>query len=154
MAAILILHSQYKVQIILWSPEPKFRSLCAFNFTVMCNYWVITLYTHHHLSFHIRSLWYTPSPLTGLPLPCFITEVGSLHETAAVTTRILQHMPNTAATRSVILNLDESFPLTSSILNCKRYGEGTSHQRKNGQFGAGRQIFPRTSLASSVITWC
>jgi hypothetical protein len=37
MAAILILHSQYKVQITFWSKEPKFWSLCAFNFAVMCN---------------------------------------------------------------------------------------------------------------------
>jgi hypothetical protein len=48
---------------------------------------------------------------------------------------------NTAATRSVILNLDESFLLTSSIRNCKRYGEGTSHQGEDGQFGGGRKKF-------------
>jgi len=63
-------------------------------------------------------------------------------------------MLNTAATRSVILNLDESFLLTSSILNNKGYGEGTCHQGETGQFGAGRQKYPKTSLASSAITLC
>jgi len=51
MAAILIIHSQHKVQITHWSPEPKFWSLCVINFAVMCNYWVITLYTYNHCHF-------------------------------------------------------------------------------------------------------